>query len=496
MTGRERAYSTSASSHVSFRTASDRGRPSFSSVSSRHAANNRPLIVDNESLLATDHGSEAVDLEDEKSPELDRFAYGFWAPELAHLRKQYLIPVVMTTILMCCAVWLFFSLYWASLYKVMDCASNLSGWVINRDQNTIGNTIEDALLNATNSGSHVLTWISRDPNLNPTEQSVRHAVDPGYETWIVVDIPDGITEALQNAQRNADANWDPSRVVNMFYADARSYQTYPSMIVTPTLSVLHSQSDSIAQRIAVETLGNNASALQNTLRNAPQTLIGPIGVNQINMHPWDNPVAIAPTFVGMIYLLILAFQVTMASFMARQGIKNHLTFRAYLCMRFCTPAVAYIFISLMVSLLNIAFELPYGAAFPYGGGFMTWWCLSYTGMLVCGLVLESVITLIGPKFIGIFLVFFIISNVSVANYPPEVMNRFFHYAYAMPFYQMRQVYTMILFNTGKHIEILKYFGILWAWIALLLLTMPVIVWIDYNRVRHSRLHGDGTAVSH
>lgn len=467
-------------------------RASIAASVRSHTSPSTRNLRDNESLIGGNYESEEAEEEEQG---LAMFTYNFWAPELAQLRKSYLIPVALTTLLMCIAVWLFFSLYWASLYKVNERAPNVDGWIINRDNNIIGNAIENALLESTRSGK-ALTWKVRDPKLNPDVRSIRDAVDPGYKTWVVIEIKEGVSESLKRAQRNADSSWDPSSVMSMYYSDSRSYQAYPGTIVQPTLKTVNNAALNVSRSIAQELARSDASALANALNTAPHTIIGSVSLNPINMRPWNNPVAIAPTFVGMIYLLILAFQVTMASFMSRQGIKTHLKFWSYLCMRFCTPAVAYIFISLMITLLNVAFELPYGAALPYGGGFMTWWCLSYTGMLVCGLTLESIITVIGPKFIGIFLIFFIISNVSVSNYPPALMNRFFQYGYAMPFYNMRQVFTTILFNTGSHVEILKYFGILWAWIALIMLTMPIFIWLDYNRVRKSRLHGDGTAKSH
>lgn len=193
---------------------------------------------------------------------------------------------------------------------------------------------------------------------------------------------------------------------------------------------------------------NDANAINTALR-APQTLSGPVGIGMNELRPWDHSVAIAPTFVGLIYLVILTFQITMASFGARQPIQKFLRLRSVIAMRLVTPIVGYIPISLMFSLLNVPFKLPYGRTFPYGGGFMTWWCVSYIGMLVMGLVLESVMTMVGLKFIGVFLIFFIISNVSVSNLPIELSPSFFKYGYAMPFYQLRQIYITVLFNTGR-----------------------------------------------
>lgn len=49
----------------------------------------------------------------------------------------------------------------------------------------------------------------------------------------------------------------------------------------------------------------------------------------------------------------------------------------------------------------------------------------------------------------------------------------------MPFYNLKAIYTTIIFDVGKQIHILKHIGILWAWLAVLLLTFPF--WIFHEQ---------------
>lgn len=58
-------------------------------------------------------------------------------------------------------------------------------------------------------------------------------------------------------------------------------------------------------------------------------------------------------------------------------------------------------------------------------------------------------------------------NVACANYPLETLNVFFRYGYAIPFYNLKQVFLTIIFSTGHHYLIIKYVGILFGWAIVL-----------------------------
>ena len=112
---------------------------------------------------------------------------------------------------------------------------------------------------------------------------------------------------------------------------------------------------------------------------------------------------------------------------------------------------------------------------------MVYWMCTQCGIVVFFLCLESVLTLVTPKFIGIFLIFFIIANVSVSNTELSISPSFYKYGYAMPFYNLRHIYLHIFFGVGERNMILKYIGIIWAWMLVVASSFMFVVWFDYKK---------------
>lgn len=379
------------------------------------------------------------------------FEHNFWDPLLKNERMGYLKPIGITVVMMMVVVWTCFPLYWGSLWKEANLSPNLKVLVVNRDPGQIGTSVVNALLNSNNGPRPHPTYVEMSSEMYPTYESVQDAVEPNQEYWGAVRIMENATQKLDQARSSGDQSWAPNEVVTLIVGTARNYAVVPSVVINPTQHVLQEVLAQLGANLTSSFLSSSAgnAGMLSAASRAPQTISNPIGLGVEELRPWDHPVAIAPTFVGLIYMVILTFQITMASFGTRQPVQKYLTLGSLIRMRILTPVLAYIPISLMFSLLNIAFKLPYGRNYSYGGGFMAWWCVTYTGMLVMGLVLESVITLIGPKFVGFFLILFIIANVSVANFPIELSPSFFKYGYMMPFYNLRLIYLNILFKVGK-----------------------------------------------
>ena len=303
------------------------------------------------------------------------------------------------------------------------------------------------------------------------------------DSWVVVDILADATALLDRARTDADAAWDPSAVVTVYYSEARNQVSVDGVVLGSVRGVLTAamariNAQSAAQWLAANTA--NAAGLAALAAQAPQTIAGGVGSGYVNLRPWSASVSIAPTFVGLIYAMILAFNVTMANFGLRQGLQRKLRLRSLVLMRIFVPMVAYVVLSAMFSMINLPFRLPFGGmgltSDPYGAGFVIWWCFTFLGMSVLGLCTEAFLSLVGPQFIGFCLVGFIIINVSVANLPIAQQVSLFQYGYAMPFYNLRQAYITIIYNTGHRTDLLKYMGILLAWLALLFATLPIWVW--------------------
>ncbi|GAC71115.1 hypothetical protein PANT_1c00007 [Moesziomyces antarcticus T-34] len=412
----------------------------------------------------------------------------FWSPRVRAQRAAYLKAIGSTTLIICIFVWAIMSMYWGSVWKEIDLSPNLDGWIINRDSGEIGSAVQEALLAANEGAKPHSTWTVIDPNRFPTQDEVDYQVTNTLATWIVVTVEEDATAKLEQARANGDASWDPRSVVSLTYATSRNFQALPSVVLAPATATLNKALAQLSSQLAkqyLSSIATNQTAINN-LANAPQTIANPIIAVNRDLRPYDVPVAIAVLVVGLIYLCILAFNATMANFGGRQGLQPFLRYRSLVAMRIIAPLVCYFFMSLMISLLNIPFKVPFGRTFSYGAGFMTWWAATFVGMCVLGLVTECAISLVGPRFIGFALVFWIIINVSVANLPIELSPSFYKYGYSMPFYNIRQIYIKIIFDVGQRVEMLKYFGILWAWLAVILITFPVWIRLEQRSAQKAR----------
>lgn len=365
----------------------------------------------------------------------------------------------------------------------------------------IGENVTNIFMSSNQRPKPHLSWSTVDPSLYPSMVEVEKAVAVDQKAWVVVDILDNASQALETARTNADSQWDPSTVVNVFYSEARNQQAVNGLVLGTTrglLSVLLPQMNAQSTSQWLRSNAAQADLLTRISTNAPQTIAGGIGATYNNLRPWNQPVSIAPTFVGLIYAMILAFNITMGNFGLRQGIQRQLRLRSYILMRLFVPILPYFVLSCMFSLINVPFKLNFnGLGLGYGAGFMIWWCFTFLGMTVLGLWTEAAISLVGPQFIGFCLVFVIIINVSVANLPIELQVSLFKYGYAMPFYNLREAYVAIVYNTGKHSDLVKYMGILLAWIVVLFLTIPIWVWLERRReIQASKASQSGSKADH
>ncbi|CAK5283826.1 unnamed protein product [Mycena citricolor] len=202
------------------------------------------------------------------------------------------------------------------------------------------------------------------------------------------------------------------------------------------------------------------------LSTAPQLLTSPIGYTIDNIIPFNIPVAQAVTF---------CFVVVMANG-ARQaaGYDQRLKFTSVILLRFISSFVAYFIISLFYSLLSRAFQVPFPRHYGHAG-FVIFWFLTWVAMMATGLALEAMITLMTIRFVPFFLIIWIISNVSTCVFPLEVLPHVYCYGYAWPFYNVEKAVRAIIFGTKNNIGL--NFGVLFAWIAVSCITIPLFTFL-------------------
>jgi len=400
----------------------------------------------------------------------------FFDAEIAPLRKTFIKTTIMGLLLTILACLGFLSIYWAALYQPEVYLHKLQGVVVNYDQGgAIGQTVVQAMQAASGGYGH-MSWYIADPADYPGgwSQVAQAVVD--NEEWVgIVVFPDA-TARLEQAIASVDATWEGNSTIGVYTNEARNNNAYGAYIMPSFSQPLDMACQQFAQQQATRLAGNGG--VNNLLANAPQLITRPIYYATYSLRPFNVPVTTAASYVGLIYLLILAFIVTLQSFTGRQPLEPKLRLTSLLAIRFCVPFICYFFLSLFYAFLTLAFQAPFSRYYGHAG-FVIYWMLSWCGMLALGGAMEAMVTVLTQKFISFFLIIWIISNVAVAFYPIDLLPGVYHYGYAMPFWQIKESVLALLLGTKNVIG--RSFGVLIAWAFLsFFITMPLLTILMRN----------------
>ncbi|KAJ7347373.1 hypothetical protein DFH08DRAFT_159896 [Mycena albidolilacea] len=396
------------------------------------------------------------------------------SPQAAAARAIYLKTVFGGVGALAVVIFAVFSIYWGSLWSTPH--HTLPGWIVDFDGGAVGQSI-CSTLSSTAPGSNGIAWQVVSASRFPQGISQLQNAIVQEKTWYAVAINSGASATLSAAVSAVDASYNSSLAITFMGSEARNENIYRvhSRIVAAHL-------DAITHQFTLQFVKNMSSSanVANLLSTTPQLVARPIYYTIDNLRPFDVPVASAVTFVGLIYLVILSLFIVMVSAAARQvsALENGLTLGSLIRVRIATSFVAYFFISLFYTLLSRAFQLPFDRNFG-SAGLIIFWMLNWVGMLACGLALEAMITLLTARFIPFFLILWIISNVSVAVFPLQVLPHLYRYGYVFPFYNISRAVRSIVFRTKNDVGM--NFGILLAWVVLSCITIPLFQWFVRRR---------------
>ncbi|WVQ76067.1 hypothetical protein IAR50_005704 [Cryptococcus sp. DSM 104548] len=406
-----------------------------------------------------------------QKPALEMFAYNFWDPEMAPFRKITFKILGMTVLITTIVAWLCLPVYWGSLWKSNKYTDKLTVRIINRDSGPIGSTITSSLLTQTN-----LKYFTSPASDFPTNDNVAHdVVEEGV--WGAIVINAGVSEGLVAARENGLASWIGSEAVDVYYVQGRQETAVNSYLLPYMQTALaHILAQMNAQNAAgyLQANANNATAI-GLLAQAPATLTNGVFYTLNDLRPYNQPVAAAITLVGLIYMLILSFIMTMTNNAIRDIIAPYLKTRSYIMYRLISPLCLYFAISFIFVMVNLPFKIHFDAHFTYAGGYLLWWCAMFLGMCSVGLATEAAITVLGPRFMAFFLIPIIIANVSVCSLPHELQPWIYRYGVAMPFYNCNRIVRTIIFNTKSDIGV--NMAVLVAWIIVSFITISLGTWL-------------------
>lgn len=332
------------------------------------------------------------------------------------------------------------------------------------------------MISSGQSGNH-LGYVNMDPAaFNNDPMQVRQAVYD-FKAWAAIIVNANATALLQQAVQQGNASYDPLGACQRIWVEARDEMTYYNYIL-PQLNSLQTQITSMFGQMWTRMVLQNTSIPITNLQAAPQALSPAIGFSMFSLRPFTPPVTTPAVTIGLIYLIILAFfsfsfYLPIYSKLITPSGHPPLKFWKFIGVRWCGTMCAYFFMSLAYSLISLAFQIPFAnpdapatevASTPnaYGKGtFVVYWMINFIGMIALGLACENVAMIIGQPWTAMWLIFWVITNVSTSFYSLDLSPKFYYWGYAWPLHNIVEASRATLFDLHSRIGL--NFGVLAVW---------------------------------
>lgn len=363
-------------------------------------------------------------------------------------------------------------MYWAVLYHVNNNVASLTIFVVDFDgmapYTNVSPQIGPLIVQTTESKlaapkPHLGFETVPPSHFGNDPLNVRQEVFD-QKAWAAIVINANATALLQEAVETGNTSYDPLGACQMYWVEARDQDTIHAHVAPELLLLAASITSEFGSGWTQQVLQNSSIPITN-LAAAPQALSPAIGFSIFNLRPFDPPVTLPAVSIGLIYLIIIAFfsfafyMPTHMQFMIPAG-HPPLKFNQFIIYRWFATMAAYLFMSLSYSLISLAFQIPFNrptatgievAHNPdaYGAGtFVVYWMINWIGMIALGLACENVAMIIGQPWTAMWLIFWVISNVSTSFYALDLVPKFYYWGYAWPLHQSKLSFIICVVPFG------------------------------------------------
>jgi hypothetical protein len=360
-------------------------------------------------------------------------------------------------------------------------------------------------------GHHITYRFASPADFNYDPTAVREAIWH-FDYWAAIVINPNATALLQEAVRIGNASYDPRGVCTTTYVSARD-QVAAGWYVPFLEAFQVAVTDAVGSRWTQQVLGNiTADTNATALAEAARAISPAIGFTTYDLRPFAPAEATPAVTVGLIYLIIVAFfsftffMPTHSHFVNAMEGHNKVYFAHLVVWKYCSTVGAYVFMSLAYSLVSLAFNISFSAqpgshtevvspANAYGhASFVVYWMINFIGMCALGLACENMAMLLGTPWTALWLIFWVITNVSTAFYPLETAPGFYLFGLAWPLHSVVEATRVILFDVTSRMGL--HVGILLAWWAVNTALFPVFAtWFRYVNCVKSKKSSNITAKS-
>ena len=277
--------------------------------------------------------------------------------------------------------------------------------------------------------------------------AVRKAVYD-FKAHAAIIINANATALLRQAVDEGNATYDPNGAAQIIYVSARDQNTIPTYVV-PQLTAFQREVTSTFGSLWAQSIMQNTSISRANIALAPQAVSPAIGFTTYDLRPF-GPANVTPAVsIGLIYLIIIAFfsfTFFLPIHLKYLSPRGHppLHFHQLIIWRWFATTAAYFFLSLGYSFVALAFQIPFSTspasptepainATAYGkGSFVIYWMINFLGMSALGLSCENVAMALGQPWVAMWLIFWVIANVSTGFYSLDLTPHFYYYGYAFP----------------------------------------------------------------
>ncbi|KAL9597319.1 MAG: hypothetical protein Q9219_005243 [cf. Caloplaca sp. 3 TL-2023] len=393
---------------------------------------------------------------------------GFFSKDLNKVRLEVFRLWGRTTLILSIFILTVLSMYWAVLFHVEKNTSSLTVFVVDFDGRvppfTGGTPLVGPMITRTtemmlSAPEPHLGYSTVDPSVFDNDPLlVRQAVFD-WKAYAALIVMPNATAMLQQAVDQVNTTYDPLGACQVVYVEARDQDTYFNYIL-PQLDALETQITSKFGQMWTSTVLQNTTIPRENLQRVPQALSPAIGFSQFNLRPFRPAVMTPAVTIGLIYLIILsffsfAFYLPIHMKFLTPGEHPPLKFPSFVIWRWVATITAYFFLSLSYSIISLAFQIPFAnhsapttevANNPerYGKGtFMVFWMINYVGMIALGLACENVAMIVGQPWTAMWLIFWVITNVSTSFYSLDLTPKFYYWGYAWPLHNSKNTLCLL-----------------------------------------------------
>ncbi|KAJ9605311.1 hypothetical protein H2200_009968 [Cladophialophora chaetospira] len=427
--------------------------------------------------------------EERSSEDTPPLPVSLFHPSLKSVRKQVAKQWSLTVLILFCFILCVLSLYWAVLFHVPQNLGALTVAVVNFDgtgpyagtKPLVGPLVEQLARKQAALPAYALGYRIESPEKYGGDPiAVREAVYK-EEIWAAIIVSANATALLQQAVATGNASYEPLGAGQIIVNSARDETTYGNYI-DPQLFEFEINAASVFGEQWIKNVLSNSSLDAAVYSRAPQALNPAIGFSLIDLRPFQPQQATPAVTIGLIYLIIIAFfsfsffLPVYTKFLLPEG-HPPMHFWQLILFRLFATTSAYFLMSLAYSLVSLAFLIPFSNDYPhndvtnaknpdaYGHGtFVVYWILNWVGMYALGLASENVTMVVGQPWTALWLIFWVITNVSTSFYAIPLAPGFFKFGYAWPLYHIVTASRTILFDTYSRIGL--NFGVLFVWCAI------------------------------